>query len=114
LCADFSGVVQLTKTTATAKTIAEMYRRICLIPETISVFLLEPCGSLARLIHGKENMMGLDRDKERERFYLLPGQGGKSARQKNRRILLWSIVFGLFASGVLAGVLYLITNPVRR
>jgi hypothetical protein len=59
-------------------------------------------------------MMGFARDKERERYYLLPGQGGRSARRKHRRILLWSIAFGLVASGILAGVLYLMSNPVSR
>ena len=58
-------------------------------------------------------MLGITKDRERERYYLLPGQGGKSARRKHRRILLWSIVFGLFASGAVAGILYLITNPVH-
>jgi hypothetical protein len=58
-------------------------------------------------------MWGFAKDKERERYYLLPGQGGRSARQKHRRILLWSIVVGLFASAIFVGVLYLITSTVR-
>jgi hypothetical protein len=58
-------------------------------------------------------MMGFAKDKERERYYLLPGQGGRSARRKHRRILLWSIGFGLIASAIFAGVLWLISNPVR-
>lgn len=58
-------------------------------------------------------MFGFAKDKERERYYLLPGQGGRSARRKHRRILLWSIVFGLFASAVFVGMMYLLTNTVR-
>jgi len=58
-------------------------------------------------------MFGFAKDKERERYYLLPGQGGRSARRKHRRILLWSIVVGLFASAVFVGVMYLITNTVK-
>ena len=52
--------------------------------------------------------------REKERFYLLPGQGGKAARRKQRRILLWAILFGLFASAAFAGILFLIGgHPVR-
>jgi hypothetical protein len=53
------------------------------------------------------------KDKERERYYLLPGQGGRSARRKHRRILLWSVLVGLFASAIFVGILYLITNTVK-
>jgi hypothetical protein len=49
------------------------------------------------------------RDKERERFYLLPGMGGRGLRRKRRRILLWSIVAGLLASGILGALLYLMS-----
>jgi len=58
-------------------------------------------------------MFGFGKDKERPRFYLLPGQGGRAARRKQRRILLWSIIFGLLASAVFVGVIYLISNPHR-
>jgi hypothetical protein len=55
-------------------------------------------------------MLGFARDKEKDRFYLLPGQGGKAARRKQRFILLWSIVFGLLVSAGFAGVLHLINS----
>jgi hypothetical protein len=58
-------------------------------------------------------MLGFARDKEKDRYYLFPGQGGRSARRKHRRILLWSILFGLVMSVALAGILYLISNPVH-
>ena len=58
-------------------------------------------------------MFGFARDKDKDRYYLFPGQGGRSARRKHRRILLWSIVFGLFVSAVFAGVLYWIAKPLR-
>jgi hypothetical protein len=48
------------------------------------------------------------RDKERERFYLLPGMGGRNLRRKRRVILQWSIVAGLLVSAVLGCLLYLI------
>ena len=48
-------------------------------------------------------------DKEKNRFYLLPGMGGEGSRRKRRRILKWSVVVGLFASALVAGLLYWMT-----
>ena len=45
--------------------------------------------------------------KERERYYLLPGQGGPAARRKHRKFLRWSIVAGLVFSALMALVMYL-------
>jgi hypothetical protein len=50
------------------------------------------------------------RNKEPERFYLLPGMGGRALRKKQMLFLRWAIVFGLVVSGVVAGVLYLISR----
>ena len=50
------------------------------------------------------------RDKERERFYLLPGMGGKAMRRKRKIMLQWAIVAGLFVSVVLASILYWMHN----
>ena len=50
------------------------------------------------------------KDKEQKRFYLLPGMGGRALRRKQRVILRWSIVAGLLVSGVVAGLLYLISQ----
>jgi hypothetical protein len=50
------------------------------------------------------------RDKEKDRFYLLPGMGGRALRRKRKMILQWSIVAGLVASGVVAWILYLISH----
>lgn len=46
------------------------------------------------------------RDKERDRYYLLAGMGGRALRRKHRLILLWSMVIGLLVSGALAATLY--------
>jgi len=46
------------------------------------------------------------RPKERQRFYLLPGMGGRNLRRKRKLILRWSIAAGLLTSAVLAFVLY--------
>ena len=45
--------------------------------------------------------------KERQRFYLLPGMGGTSLRRKRKLILGWSIVAGLLASAIMAGIIFL-------
>jgi len=55
-------------------------------------------------------MFGFGKPKERERFYLLPGQGGRASRRKRRMFFWWSVVAGLFVSAILAGVLYWIAS----
>ena len=50
------------------------------------------------------------REKEKERFYLLPGMGGRAYRRKWKLILSWSIVAGLFVSAIVAGLLYFLSN----
>jgi hypothetical protein len=44
--------------------------------------------------------------KEPERYYLLPGQGGRAARRKQTYFWKWSIIAGLAISAILAGLLY--------
>jgi len=57
-------------------------------------------------------MLGFQKTKEKPRYYLLPGQGGKAARRKHKLFLLWAVICGLFASAAFAGVLILINkNP---
>ncbi|MGO9476554.1 MAG: hypothetical protein ACLP7I_01270 [Limisphaerales bacterium] len=51
-------------------------------------------------------------NKEPERFYLLPGQGGRAARRKHLYFLKWSIVVALGLSAILGLVMYLL-NRVR-
>lgn len=51
-------------------------------------------------------MSWFERDKERQRYYLLPGMGGRALRRKHRRILGWSIAFGLVISAILTFLLY--------
>jgi hypothetical protein len=46
--------------------------------------------------------------KEQERFYLLPGMGGRALRRKRKVMLQWSIVAGLLVSAIVAGILYLL------
>jgi hypothetical protein len=55
-------------------------------------------------------VFGSQKKKDERRFYLLPGMGGRALKRKRRLILQWSIVAGLFASAVVAGILYLISS----
>ena len=48
------------------------------------------------------------RDKEKDRYYLLPGMGGRNARRKHKIILAWSIAAGLVTSAVVAGIIYML------
>ncbi len=52
--------------------------------------------------------------KDRERFYLLPGMGGKALRRKQKLILQASIAAGLLVSAVVAGLIYLLYVGSRR
>ena len=53
-------------------------------------------------------MIWSKRDKEKERFYLLAGMGGKALRQKRKVILVWSVAAGLLVSLSLAATFYFI------
>jgi hypothetical protein len=55
-------------------------------------------------------MLWSKRDKERERFYLLPGMGGRARWRKEMRFLRWSIAAGLVVSAIVAGILYFISR----
>ena len=55
-------------------------------------------------------MRWFERDRERERFYLLPGMGGRARRQKEMRYLRWAIAAGLVISAVMAVILYLLSR----
>jgi hypothetical protein len=51
------------------------------------------------------------KEKERERYYLLAGMGGKRAlRQKRVVMLWWSIGVGVCVSAFVAGILYFMHN----
>ena len=62
---------------------------------------------------GSPNPALADREKDSERFYLLPGMGGKAYRRKQNLILKSSIAVGLIVSGVFALVMYLIHRSPR-
>jgi len=51
---------------------------------------------------------------ERDRYYLLPGMGGRAVRRKRHTTLLWALVVGTAVSGTLAAVLYAIATIGSR
>ena len=51
------------------------------------------------------------RNKEPERFYLLPGQGGAAYRRKQKYILKWSILVGLVVSVALGALMSYLNRP---
>jgi len=54
-----------------------------------------------------------ERSEEKERYYLLPGQGGSSYRRKQRMIVKYSIIVGLIVSAIFATAMYLIYRLPR-
>ena len=53
------------------------------------------------------------RQDEKERYYLLPGQGGSSYRRKQRFILKAAIGVGVVVSAILAVLMFLLYRPLR-
>jgi hypothetical protein len=47
----------------------------------------------------------------RERFYLLPGQGGRNYHQKQRQILRWSVAAAVLFGTLLAAVMWFMSRP---
>jgi hypothetical protein len=50
-------------------------------------------------------------DKEKHRFYLLPGQGGRAHRRKEWLIMKWSLFAALVVAGVMAALMYWLNRP---
>jgi hypothetical protein len=51
------------------------------------------------------------KDKPRERFYLLPGQGGSNYHRKQRFIMRWTIVAALICGLTAAAVMWWLSRP---
>jgi hypothetical protein len=51
------------------------------------------------------------RNKETERFYLLPGQGGAAYRRKQKFLLTCAIIVGLAVSAALGALMYFLNMP---
>ena len=50
------------------------------------------------------------KNKPRERFYLLPGQSGRAYKRKQKVFLKYSIIVGVIAAALVAGLMYLISR----
>jgi len=57
-------------------------------------------GFIARFV------FAFDKARERERYYLLPGMGGKAVRRKQKMMLLWGILAGVVVSVVVGYLFY--------
>lgn len=58
-------------------------------------------------------MFGWKKDKERERYYLLPGMGGRAYRRKQSIVLKASIVVGVIVAGIFALVMWLLQSSPK-
>lgn len=45
-------------------------------------------------------------DPEKDRYYLLPGMGGRALRRKNRKFLLVATIVGLLVAGLVGYAIY--------
>ncbi len=54
-----------------------------------------------------------ERPEEKERYYLLPGQGGSSYRRKQRLIIKYSIIVGVLVSALFATIMYFVNRLPR-
>jgi hypothetical protein len=52
--------------------------------------------------------------KERSRYYLLPGMGGRALRKKRKMMLQWSIAAVVCVSALVAGLIYYLYDRVGR
>jgi hypothetical protein len=56
-------------------------------------------------------VFGFKSSKPRERFYLLPGQGGQNYHRKQRRIMRWTISVAVVFGLTLAAVMWWLARP---
>lgn len=61
----------------------------------------------------KTSMFGFKKDKEKQRFYLLPGMGGRAYRRRQSLILKVSIAVGLLVAGVFAAIVWFLNNSPK-
>ena len=59
----------------------------------------------------KNGVAARKKEKPRERFYLLPGQGGSNYFRKQRVILGWAVLVALIFGTLLAVVMWWLSRP---
>jgi hypothetical protein len=47
-----------------------------------------------------------EREPERERYYLFPGQGGRSYHEKQKRLIFWATVVALVFGAIMGAIMY--------
>jgi hypothetical protein len=63
------------------------------------------------LFRQNPGVLGFKSNKPRERFYLLPGQGGQNYHRKQKRIMRWTIAVSLLCGLALAAALWWLARP---
>lgn len=58
-------------------------------------------------------MLFRNKNKPRERFYLLPGQGGRNYHRKQKQIMRWTVAISLMLGVVMAGIMWWQAHPHR-
>ena len=56
-------------------------------------------------------MLFRKKNKPRERFYLLPGQGGQNFHRKQQFLLRWAVAVALLGGGLLTAVMWWLSRP---
>jgi len=56
-------------------------------------------------------VFGRKSKKSRERFYLLPGQGGENFHRKQRVIMGWTVAVALLFGALLTAVMWWLSRP---
>jgi len=66
--------------------------------------MVPPSGQKTKEANFKMGMFS--KDKEQERYYLLPGMGGRASQRKQRIALIWALLVGLVVSVAFAAAVY--------
>jgi hypothetical protein len=59
-----------------------------------------------RRMNGRPKWLPFQPDPEKDRYYLLPGMGGKLLKKKRRMMMRASVAIGLLAAGILGYIMY--------
>lgn len=60
--------------------------------------------------HSKRRFTWFKPDREKDRYYLLPGMGGRALRRKQKVILRWTFAAGALTAAVVGTLIYIINK----
>lgn len=83
---------------------------IWLKQHTLTVRLPMPSSSRSRSRNRPKRWLPFSSNKEPERYYLLPGMGGKLAVAKRKTALAWALFLGGTSAAILGTLLYLLNT----